>query len=145
MEQRIVDKLFIATKAFIIHENKVLVLREDVKSPDGTNPHSFDLPGGRLEPGEDVYTGLHRKVKEETGLEVKISDPFYVGEWWPKVRGEQWHIVGIYFLCSLQGNNEVVLNHEHDHAEWIEPKQYEVIDLIENVAPAFVTYLKSNQ
>lgn len=32
-----VDKLFVATKAFIVHKNKVLLLKESSKYDDGTN------------------------------------------------------------------------------------------------------------
>ncbi len=141
MKHPVEDKLFIATKAFIIHEGRVLVLRESDKNPNGTNPHSYDLPGGRLESGEDVYMTLSREVKEETGLAVQIGTPFFVGEWWPRVKNEQWHIVGIYFHCSLKGNKDITLNHEHDRADWIDPADYAKVGLIKNVIPAFEAFV----
>lgn len=142
MTHPIEDKQFIAVKAFIVHDGKVLVLRESEKNPNGTNPHRYDIPGGRLERGEDVTTALHREVKEETGLEVDIGAPLYVGEWWPKVQNEQWHIIGVYFLCHLRGESNVTVNHEHDRAVWINPAEYSTLDLIRNVEPVFQAYLK---
>lgn len=65
-------KLFVATKAFIVKDGKVLILRESQKYEDGTNAAHFDLPGGRLAPGEHFAEALAREVKEETGLSVTL-------------------------------------------------------------------------
>ena len=68
-------KLFLATKAFIIYEGKVLILRESGSYQDGTNAGRYDLPGGRLNPGEKYDEALAREVLEETGLTIKIKKP----------------------------------------------------------------------
>ena len=61
-----IDKFFLATKAFITYNDKVLILREASTNPDGTNEGKYDVPGGRLEPGENPTESLAREVKEET-------------------------------------------------------------------------------
>lgn len=73
-------KLFVATKAFIVHEGKVLVVRE-AKYENGTNVGRFGIPGGRAEKGERFDDALRREAKEETGLEIEIGEPLYVQEW----------------------------------------------------------------
>jgi len=75
-----IDKMFVATKAFIIHNGKVLLLRESSKYEDSGNLGSFDLPGGRIKPGEEVNEAFLREVKEETGLEIIKKNPFFVSE-----------------------------------------------------------------
>lgn len=89
----VVDKLFVATKAFILYDGKVLLLKESSKYQDGTNAERFDIVGGRVEPGQRFDESLLREIKEETGLDVEIGRPFFVNEWRPIVRGEQWQIV----------------------------------------------------
>ena len=70
-------KLFVATKAFIVYNNKVLILRESIKYQEGTNHGKYDVVGGRVKPGQRFDESLLREIKEETGLAVKISQPFF--------------------------------------------------------------------
>ena len=135
-------RLFVATKAFINLDGKVLILRESSIYEDGTNANKYDVVGGRLEPGEKFDESLLREVKEETGLIVSIEKPFFVSEWRPIVRGEQWQVVGIFFKCSVVSGN-VELSQDHDDYQWMDPKEFEKYDLIENLKTPFERYLVS--
>lgn len=134
-------KLFIATKAFILHKGKVLILREAGSYQDGSNIGRFDLPGGRLKPGERFDEALRREVNEETGLSVQIGGPIAVNEWRPIVREEQWQIVGIFFTCTSEDDG-VRLSEDHDAFKWIDAVTFREHGLIENLYPAFEAYLK---
>ena len=134
-------KLFIATKAFILYQNKVLIVRESDKYIEGTNQGKFDVVGGRIKLGQRFDESLRREVKEETGLDAVIYEPFYVGEWRPFVKGEEWQIVGIFFRCSSV-SDKVRLSQDHDGFLWIDPKNYENYALIDNLLPVFEAYLK---
>lgn len=140
MEQ--IDKLFIATKAFIVNNGKVLVLRESTQYSDGSNAGRFDVPGGRLKPGEHFEEALKREVKEETGLEVTIGKPVYVGEWRPTVKGEHWQIVGVFFLCESAAT-DVTLSEDHVEALWIHPGEASTINIIDNLKQAFEALQKA--
>ena len=133
-------KMWVATKAFIVHNGKVLVVRESSKYKDGTNIGKFDVVGGRLEPGQRFDESLLREIKEETGLHVKLGKPFFVNEWRPVVRGENWHIVATFFECEADGD-EVKLGEDHDDYKWVDPKEYKEHNLIENLYPAFEAFL----
>ncbi len=131
-----VPKLFIATKALILHQGRVLLLRESGSYQDGTNKGRYDVPGGRLNPGEAFSEALKREVKEETGLSVTLGDPISVGEWRPVVRGEVWQIVGIFFECTSE-SEDVVLSTDHDAFEWIALEKIDQYPVIENLKPVF--------
>lgn len=135
-----VDKIFVATKAFIVHNGKVLLLKESSKYNDGSNAGKFDVVGGRVEPGQRFDESLLREIKEETGLNIKIGRPFFVNEWRPNVRGEQWQIVGTFFEC-LSESNDVKLSSDHSEFVWINPKDYKNYKLIDNLIPAFESFL----
>ncbi len=47
-------------------KGEVLLVRTN-KRPD-----TWEIPGGKLEPGETLLAGATREVKEETGLDIKI-------------------------------------------------------------------------
>jgi 8-oxo-dGTP diphosphatase len=132
-------RMFVATKAFILFQGKVLILRESTKYTDGTNASKYDVVGGRVEPGERFDSSLLREIKEETGLEVKVGRPFFVNEWRPVVKGEQWQVVGTFFECNAL-SDEVVLSEDHDGYEWINPKDFKKYNLIENLISAFESY-----
>jgi 8-oxo-dGTP diphosphatase len=138
-----VDKLFPATKAFIIYRGKILLLRESSAYKDGTNLGRYDVPGGRVIPGQVFHKNLKREIKEETGLEVKVGRPFHVGEWRPKIQGERWQIVGTFFEC-LSDSDGVVLSEDHDQYIWIDPRKYRDFNLIPNLKEAFESYLTLN-
>ena len=134
-------KLFVATKAFIVHDGKVLILRESGSYIDGSNSGKFDVVGGRVNPGERFDESLKREVREETGLEISIEGPVHVGEWRPVVREEQWQIVGIFFVCRTT-SSKVTLSEDHAEYQWINPKEYMNYPLIDNLKPTFEAYLK---
>ncbi len=133
-------KLFIAIKALVVYNGKVLIVRESPKNPVGTNPNKYDVVGGRLEPGERFDECLLREIREETGLTASIKAPFVVNEWRPVVHGEPWQIVGVFFECVAESDN-VHLSADHDDYKWIDPKDYKEHPLIENLNPVFEAFL----
>ena len=132
-----------AVKAFIVYEGKVLLLRESANYEDGTNIGKFDVVGGRVKPGQRFDESLFREIKEETGLEIKIGNPFHIGEWRPVIRGEQWQVVGTFVECFAESDN-VLLSKDHDEYLWIDPKNYRKYNLIETLNLAFEKYLSRN-
>ncbi len=76
----------------------------------------LEIPGGRMEYGEDVYTALRREVKEECGLTIKSVKPGMNLETKGKYGtvsvafvpfcGEQFlgsNYIGFVFMCTAKG------------------------------------------
>ncbi|MBI5037105.1 MAG: NUDIX domain-containing protein [Candidatus Kerfeldbacteria bacterium] len=129
-------KLFIATKAFILHQGKILIVREAPTYATGTQIGKYDVVGGRLQAGEHFDDGLKREAREEVGLEIEVGSPFFVNESWPTINGEQHQIVRVFFRCTAK-TTAVQLSHDHDDFQWIEPHYYFQYPIIENLIPAF--------
>ena len=133
-------KLFVATKAFINNNEKILILKESDKYEDGTNTGKFDIPGGRVKPGQHFKESLMREIKEETGLDVEIKCSFHTDEWRPIIKGEQTQIIATFFECTTN-SDKVILSKDHESFLWINPKEYKNYNLITNLCNAFEAYL----
>lgn len=55
-------------------EGKILILKRHPLSK--TDPDTWELPGGKVDPGESFDDALIREIKEETDLDCEIGDFF---------------------------------------------------------------------
>lgn len=121
----------IAFKALITNDNnEVLVLREAATYKEGTNIGRYELPGGRLNPGEAWQDGLHREVMEETGMEVEIIKPHYVGEWRPIMNGISHQIIAVFMVCMTK-SAKPLLSEEHDDYQWVSKENWTNFDIMQ--------------
>jgi 8-oxo-dGTP diphosphatase len=97
----------IALKAMIKSDKgEFLVLSKSDK--DEINPKQVDIPGGRMEFGENLETAIKREIKEELGINIKIGKPSRV---WNMIKDDL-HLVGITFNAKYI-DGEVKLSFEH--------------------------------
>ncbi len=131
----------VAMKAAIINDGKILILREASTYKEGTNKGRYHMPGGRIEPGEHFEEALSREVREETGLEVKIVMPIYIGEWRPVIHDVPHQIIATFLVCKPTGEMKVVLSDEHDDFQWINPQNrldFDIMDPEDKVIDKFI-------
>lgn len=134
-------RLFIATKALVQYQGRVLILRESNKYVDGVEAGKFDVPGGRMTvPGESYLDALRREIREEAGLEIDNIKPFFVNEFRVTKQNELWQIVAIFFQADAVGG-QVVLSDDHCEYLWIDAKNFGDYAVIENLHPVFQAYL----
>jgi len=104
----------IAVKSFIIHNKKLLIIKRHSK--DIQSPTIWELPGGRLEIGEDPHNGIKRETKEETGIDIEVLHPINIRHF---KRTDNQKITMIIFLCKALHNN-INLSPEHVDYDWID-------------------------
>jgi 8-oxo-dGTP pyrophosphatase MutT (NUDIX family) len=90
-------RLFVSVKA-AIWRGGALLLTEEIEP--GTGQAVFDLPGGRVDTGEDLEAGLRREVREELGVELAEVGLLPVRTW-TVVNPEGVGVVGLLYEASL--------------------------------------------
>ncbi|MCX6706570.1 MAG: NUDIX domain-containing protein [Candidatus Woesearchaeota archaeon] len=101
-----------AVKSFIVNDKReLLLIKRSEKEYYGS---VWEIPGGRLEKGEDAFAGLKREVKEETGIEIEILNPLKVHNF---TRKDSQRIRITTFLC-MPISESVALSSEHTEYYW---------------------------
>ncbi len=116
----------VSVAGFIYHQGKVLIVRRSKK--EGFLPGVYEMPGGKLDFGEEPMTGVAREIEEEVGLEVAVIAPYHIFSYLTK--GGALYTVEIDFLCKLESHpQKVALSDAHDKSLWITKKELEKIDI----------------
>ena len=129
--------LGVAGKAVIRKEGKIILVQRSSKS--GFDPGLWELPGGKIEFGEDLIEALKREVKEEIGLLIEVSRPFKT---WHFLKEPFW-VTGVTFICDYQGGS-VNLSAEHDAHAWINPEEYSKYPLSKTMKEQIEAYLEGS-
>ena len=132
-------KLFVASKAVIEKEGKILLIREAPTYADSSQTALYDIPGGRIEPGQTLEEALLREIKEEVGIEVRLGVPFFVNEVRRTVRGEEWQIIRVFYAAPYV-SGDVTLSADHDAELWASLDELKDHPVIDNLAPVFARY-----
>ncbi|MHB8892850.1 MAG: NUDIX domain-containing protein [Candidatus Limnocylindrales bacterium] len=95
-------------------DGSILLIR---RSPGSKfDPGRWELPGGKMDPGERLVDALVREVREETGLKVGGPRPIHVSHF----SKEPFWVTCVTFVCaSFEG--DVQLSREHDAYAWVLP------------------------
>ncbi len=135
-------QFFFAQKAFILHDGHLLLVQKSADDPH--NPGKWEVPGGRMDFGEDVDDHIRREVREEVGLEVVPGSPFHVWQWQLRRVGPdgepiEIQIVGLARLCTAESTEvRTDLRVEDDYlgeARWVSLAEIPSYDLIPNMIP----------
>lgn len=135
-------KQYIAGRALIFCKDKILIIRESASHKGNTNVGKYDLPGGKISPGEKYQDGLKREVKEECGIDIEIGDHFFIGEWYPVINNKKIQIIGVFSKC-LTSSDKIELGTSHDDYQWIPVAEYRNFPLIDPISEAMESYLKN--
>jgi 8-oxo-dGTP diphosphatase len=110
--------LEVGVKAFIINKaGKYLLLLRYKPYPGRTKP-MWDIPGGRIHPGEPTQEALAREIKEETGLELGKVVRVLAAQDIQRVAGR--HTVRITYLVTCKDSKTIALDpEEHSDYRWL--------------------------
>ena len=95
----------------------------------------MDFPGGKIQQGEakdgnasSLFRSLQREVREETGLEIEVGNPFVV--WYhefPKTHRNYPKVVYLVGFRCRYVSSEVKISDEHSSYRWVNKDNYESV------------------
>ncbi len=121
-------KQTLTVRAIIKQDDKVLLLRRAGGNPLYTG--HYELPGGKVDFGEDPRAALQREILEETGHEIEtlqINDVYSELD----VRDLQHQYIELVFVATLKPGTTMTLDEDHDKYAWKKPSDIQLLDLTE--------------
>lgn len=116
-----------AAATFIVNNHgNILMLKRGSTAP--WMPNKWNLPGGKVDPGETPLQAAVREAAEETSL--KITDLTLL-----ETRREPWGTLHLYLTESWSGVPK--RNWESSELRWMSPRDALKSDLVPGLAPAF--------
>lgn len=114
------EKCFaVAVKCLLKNEdNKYLILKkitEENKKDASSN--LYDIPGGRVEYGENITDALIREISEETGINITLHNIEKILNATSVIRQDGLHLVIITYLINIKNAN-VKISQEHNNFYW---------------------------
>jgi 8-oxo-dGTP diphosphatase len=84
----------------------------------------WELPGGKVEPGEQPRDSLHREIREELGVEIELGAPVEgpVGGAWPL--GDR-YLMQVWLARVTEGEPRPL--EDHDQLRWLSKEELYVV------------------
>ena len=112
----------VSVGGLLMHEGNALIVRRSEREEQLAG--YYELPGGKVEFGDDPARTVEREFKEETGLKARAVKPYYVFSY---VHPANTHRIEIVYLVESDERKAVVLSEEHDEYRWIDKTELETL------------------
>ncbi len=115
-------KLEVGTKVFLQNKTDQFLMLKRAHPYPGEKFCSWDIPGGRIKPGETQFEALKREVLEETGLlQIKILAILGVQD---ILQVQSKHTVRVTYLGKCSNTKTVKIDtKEHSEYKWLSLKE----------------------
>lgn len=112
---------------FLYHNGKLLVVKRNKNSK--FLPSYYELPGGKIEDGEELHEALKREILEELNVNVEVLNPFHAFTY---------HFNGLYmieiaYFIRLDDNiKNLKLSDEHEDFKWVSKDEIDNYKISDN-------------
>lgn len=104
----------------------------------GETSTRWDIPGGRIDPGEATVDALRREIREETGLALETIESILAVQDILRVAGL--HVVRITYLATCENAERITLDpREHAGFRWLTLAEFQAIHHDQYLDPVFIT------
>jgi mutator protein MutT len=113
-------KFAVSVKGVVIRDGCVVLLKNE--------RNEWELPGGKLEPGETPEACVVREINEELNLEVKVARLLDV---WTYAPTKNSSVLIVTFGCVETIPRDVKLSVEHEHIAWFSLSEVDGLNMPE--------------
>lgn len=107
--------------AIIVHQGNVLCAK---RPPNNVLGDLWEFPGGKVEPGETLEAALHREIKEELGISIRIIESLL-----SLVHQYDTHEVEVHtYLCDWIDGDLTL--HVHTQSKWLNVSELDSLDWV---------------
>src|SRR5690349_15517916 len=121
-------KQTVTVRAIIKQDQKVLLLRR--ASGNELYRGLYELPGGKVEFGEDPRAAIQREIEEEIARQIETLQLFDVHSELD-VRDVQHQYIVLVFLVSLRPDTTIELSQDHDKYIWKKVSEIQLNEVTE--------------
>ncbi len=122
----------VVSTGLLMKDNKVLVIQRSQR--EEFLPGYYELPGGKVDFGEDPTEALAREFKEEVDLNVQIGSPYHTFSYISE-NGNR-HTVEILYKVRLSdeaNQQEIKLSEDHNDSKWIGIEQLDQLKMSKEI------------
>ena len=110
----------IAQKVIVLQDNRVLLMR-DPREPE----EIWELPGGRMNEGEEPRTALARELREELGVEFSIHEVVHMEQFFQKSENRNAFVI-VYRGTLVNPSASFVLAHDEvAEVKWVSVEDWQ--------------------
>ena len=112
-------RVVLVNRCFVRDEGKLFLILQRAQT-DAMNAGKWEVPGGKLDEGQDLTHAQEREVMEETGLLVQPTHPLVFADSFVIGTGQY---IGlpyvVLFSITRLGGGKLTLSEEHMNHEWV--------------------------
>lgn len=106
------NEIVLVVSTTIVQDGKVLMIKEN----KATVKNKWNFPSGRVEKGEDILEAACREVKEETGLDVKLTHTTGIYNF---ISSTDHQVILFHFIAQITGGFLSLQEEEIADSKWV--------------------------
>jgi 8-oxo-dGTP diphosphatase len=112
-------RVLLVVRAIVVDKGKILLIKRSSKDSSGAG--IWEIPGGKIDSGDEINVAIEREVLEETGLIIRLIDPGMFVDSSMLTSGKYSGLAYITLVgLSNLSSGEVSLSEEHEGACWVD-------------------------
>jgi mutator protein MutT len=116
----------VAVGAIVVADDALLMVKRRRAPAAG----QWSIPGGRVEPGEQLRQAVVREVREETGLAVIVGD---LAGWVERIHDDHHFVILDFFAGPVESARRLTAGDDAAAARWVPYAEIAELDLVDGL------------